>query len=213
MEGIEFLPSVPSHHKNLLPELSGLYFVVTQAPDPRLVYLGKANNFLQRWKKHHRQPEINLLEKLGLTTDIYWLELRVTDEILSRWENQLIKDLSPVLNDTSTMAVEVKRLENKVAQLREFVIEPSSELILLPDLKSALKPFDRNREHFAENSPPDVNWKAGEGCAVLRDYIKRAVRLKFSKNKTTEMLGIDKGSKNPKYLVVSRLYDEFNSQE
>lgn len=136
MTGVFSLPSVPSHHKDFLPEVSGLYFVITHAPEPQLVYLGKAKNFSQRWQNHHRQPEINLLEKLGLAVDIHWLELRVSDEILSQWENQLIKDLSPALNDTLTMTTEINRLENKISVLEEFAVEPSVSTGLLPDLSS-----------------------------------------------------------------------------
>lgn len=142
MDGVLTLPSLPSQHKEFLPEVSGLYFVIAYTPEPQLVYLGKAKNFFQRWQKHHRQPEVNLLQKLGLDVDIHWLELRVTDEILSQWENQLIKDLSPALNDTLTMATEVNRLENKVAQLEEFVIEPARELALLPNLALLPSPLE-----------------------------------------------------------------------
>lgn len=121
MEGIRSLPSVPSHHKNSLPKLSGLYFVVVQTPDPQLLYLGKASNFLQRWRNHHRQPEISLIEKLGLITNIHWLELHVADEALDQWEKQLIKDLCPTLNETSTMMARCKRLVSKANEIEKTI--------------------------------------------------------------------------------------------
>ncbi len=145
IDGVLSLPSVPHQHKEFLPEFSGLYFVIAHTPSPQLVYLGKAKNIAQRWKNHHRQPEINLLHKIELSVDIYWLELRVSDEILSQWENRLIKDLSPALNDTLTMTTEINRLEDKISVLEEFSLSTPSGV--LPDLSRVPTSFDkRNRQ-------------------------------------------------------------------
>jgi predicted GIY-YIG superfamily endonuclease len=192
--------------------VSGLYFVVAHTPEPQLVYIGKAKNFSQRWKSHHRQPEINLLEKLGLAVDIHWLELRVSNEVLIQWENQLIKDLSPALNDTLTMAVEVDRLENKVARLEEFVIKSEKELIALPDLALIPTSFEYSDKDEgvkgAEIKLPSEQWNGVS--PIPSSYIAtltQCIRQGLSKNKVLELLNIKKGG-SQKYQLISQRYDE-----
>lgn len=114
MDGVLGLPSVPFQHKDFLPDTSGLYFVVTYSETPRLVYIGQAQNIAGRWTNHHREPELNLLRKLDLPVDIFWLELRVSFDILDEWERKLIKQLNPAINDSLTMATEAKRLEKEI---------------------------------------------------------------------------------------------------
>lgn len=119
------LPSIPFKHRELLPSARGLYFVLANTPNP-LVYLGVTTQqtFCDRWQYHHRSPELTLLQRLGFQLDIAWLELRCPPDIVKQWEDQLINDLSPALNDTATLTTELKRLENKIAALTEFTVEP-----------------------------------------------------------------------------------------
>ena len=60
---------------------------------------------------------------------------------------------------------------------------------------------------------PEVDWKKGVNCKVLQECLYAGVMSGWSKNEATRMLGIDKGSKNPKYKIMSQLYDQFKQEE
>ena len=118
LEKILNFPSLPFQHRDLLPEDSGLYFVVVYINNPQLIYIGKTNNINKRWINHHRIPELNLLTKLSLNVDICWLETRVTEEILAKWEQSLIRTLCPILNNSMTLNKDKTIQKNKEVEIR-----------------------------------------------------------------------------------------------
>jgi hypothetical protein len=144
MDGVLSLPSVPFQHKDFLPDLSGLYFVVAHTDEPNLVYIGQAQSFASRWKNHHREPEFNLIRKLSIPVDIFWLELRVSGDILDEWERKLIKQLNPAINDSLTMAVEIQRNE---------ISRGSTSVALLPELTMLTDAKNGDPEESAESCP------------------------------------------------------------
>jgi hypothetical protein len=108
LEEVLHLPQVHFIDRTLLPSESGLYFVIFEAKEQRLAYLGKAENLRMRWAGHHREPELWLLTCLGIPVDIAWIE--VEKEYLERAENFLIEVFRPPLNDIHTLQTKKRRL-------------------------------------------------------------------------------------------------------
>lgn len=102
------LPRVHFRDRSLLPEVSGIYFVLYGAAQIRLAYVGKAENLRKRWVGHHRLPECHLLDTLGLAVELAWLELPSSDLDLA--ERLLIGRMLPPLNDRHGLSQARKRL-------------------------------------------------------------------------------------------------------
>ena len=105
LEEVLKLPNVHFIDRTLLPNESGIYFVIFEAQKQRLAYVGKAENLRMRWAGHHREPELWLLTCLGIPVDIAWIE--VEKEYLKTAEKFLIEVFRPPLNDIHTL--ETKR--------------------------------------------------------------------------------------------------------
>jgi hypothetical protein len=101
LEEVLRLPSVHFIDRSLLPNESGIYFVIYEAQKQRLAYLGKAESLRLRWAGHHREPELSLLTCLGIAVDIAWVEIE--RENLNEAENFLIEVFRPPLNDIHTL--------------------------------------------------------------------------------------------------------------
>lgn len=103
LEEILKLPSVHFVDRTLLPNESGIYFVVFEVQKQRLAYIGKAENLRMRWAGHHREPELWLLNSLSIPVDIAWLEIAKVD--LNEAEKFLIEIFRPPLNNIHTLEV------------------------------------------------------------------------------------------------------------
>lgn len=101
LEEVLQLPNVHFIDRALLPNQSGIYFVIFEAEKHRLAYIGKAENLRMRWAGHHREPELWLLTSLGIPVDIAWIE--VDKEDTSEVEKFLIEVFRPPLNDIHTL--------------------------------------------------------------------------------------------------------------
>lgn len=168
LDRVTKLPSVPFQHRELLPSANGLYFVLSDAPHP-LVYLGVAaqQTFPERWRYHHRLPELTLLQRLGFQLDIAWLELRCPPDIIKHWENQLISDLSPALNDTATLTAELKRLENKISALKEFAVEPLEPTRLDVSIESDAPVFEHEEFSQTQEYYTPLNLTRSQATAIV----------------------------------------------
>lgn len=90
IQNIEQLPNVLVKNRCLLPETSGVYFVVTIAG--RLLYIGKSRNMRQRWiTNHHRIEQLH-----PQNAKIHWMEL--SEDQIDDTEKTLIAHFKPVLN-------------------------------------------------------------------------------------------------------------------
>ncbi|NJN13839.1 MAG: GIY-YIG nuclease family protein [Richelia sp. RM1_1_1] len=91
---------------NELPSVTGLYIVVkTEHFEYKTLYVGMSKNIHERFKRHHRKPEFDLLKKTGSQISIYCLPIPgASDAILRLQENLLIKELNPLLNDTPVLS-------------------------------------------------------------------------------------------------------------
>lgn len=91
---IHKLPCVNIENKNLLPEISSVYFVIDS--NNMIQYIGRAQNIKQRWLSHHRY---NQLSKIGGLRIVY---LQIEDiDLLRDIETILIGYYKPPLNNTN----------------------------------------------------------------------------------------------------------------
>lgn len=107
LEEVLQLPNIHFVDRALLPDKSGIYFVIFEAQKQRLAYVGKAKNLRMRWAGHHREPELWLLTYLGIHVDIAWIEVEKGD--LDEAENFLIEIFRPPLNDIHTLETRRRR--------------------------------------------------------------------------------------------------------
>lgn len=108
LEEVLKLPNVHFIDRTLLPNESGIYFVIFEAQKQRLAYVGKAENLRMRWAGHHREAELWLLTCLGIPVDIAWIE--VEKEYLKTAEKFLIEVFRPPLNDIHTLETKRRNL-------------------------------------------------------------------------------------------------------
>lgn len=123
LEEILQLPSVHFIDRSLLPDQPGIYFVIFEAQEQRLAYIGKAESLRKRWFGHHREPEIWLLRSLEIPVDIGWMEVDKVD--LSNIEKFLIEVFRPPLNYVHTL--EVKRKQTRT--INKCKIQTVSEVL------------------------------------------------------------------------------------
>lgn len=111
------LPSLAFEHRRDLPTLPALYFVI----DARLhiVYIGQTTNLRERWKAHHRAPQ---MDAGGYR--IHWLVVhdarRRTDG-----ERQSIAYFRPPWNRSEIPVNDMKRVEAYINDVARFMeIDP-----------------------------------------------------------------------------------------
>ena len=120
LEEILNLPNVHFIDRALLPNESGIYFVIFEAQNQRIAYLGKAKNIQKRWAGHHREPELWMLTSLGIPVDIAWVKLE--EKYLDEAEKFLIEVFRPPLNDIHTL--ESKRQRSGQQNNRHYKTVP-----------------------------------------------------------------------------------------
>ena len=89
------LPSVPFLSRHLLPEVTGIYFLLSQIGE--VLYIGQAQNICDRWKGHHRTPNVNSTHALKIA----WVE--VDSAFLNKVEAAWIKLYCPPLNGVAPL--------------------------------------------------------------------------------------------------------------
>ncbi|NJK27351.1 MAG: excinuclease ABC subunit C [Coleofasciculaceae cyanobacterium SM2_3_26] len=110
------LPKVALRAKQLLPEHSGIYYVL-DAEDNTVWYIGKAKNICKRWqgKTHHRIYQLEAQRKRDFA--IYYEE--IPESRLDDVEKQRIEKYHPHLNSTPVKSKKVRPTETL---LRETII-------------------------------------------------------------------------------------------
>jgi len=98
LEYVASLPSIPFQDRNLMPNLSGIYFVCISVPDVRVIYIGKTTSFCRRWLSHNKTPELELLHSLRIPVNIHLLELDWDSNNLILLENLVINKFNPPMN-------------------------------------------------------------------------------------------------------------------
>ncbi|BAZ43653.1 hypothetical protein NIES4102_06540 [Chondrocystis sp. NIES-4102] len=110
------LPKVSLETKELLPEFSGIYYVVDE--NKIVWYIGKAKNIRKRWqgKSHHRIYQLKLLKHKYFDIfyeyiDLFQLDIR---------EKQQIAKYIPHLNNSP---VKSKKVYPTETLLRETIVK------------------------------------------------------------------------------------------
>lgn len=100
---ISLLPSVAFEHRQDLPAISAVYFVL-DAPRT-IVYIGEASDLQARWagKTHHRAPQMR-----GGGYRIHWQA--VAEEARKQVEKDAIAYFQPLWNRTEIPADEMKEI-------------------------------------------------------------------------------------------------------
>ena len=118
------LPKVSLETKELLPEYSGIYYVVDE--NKIVWYIGKAKNINKRWqgKAHHRIYQLKQLKHKYF--DIYYEKINFSD--LDRKEKQQIIKYTPHLNNSP---VKSKKVHPTETLLRETIAKISDFAFIL----------------------------------------------------------------------------------
>lgn len=99
------LPSVPLSKRSLLPDLPGCYFVLAGR---KILYIGKANSLLERWKNHHRYEELQAVPRVKIVPLVFSKTVK-----LLQIEARLIEHFKPTLNRTSVIKAKPKSTKAK----------------------------------------------------------------------------------------------------
>lgn len=129
------LPSVYLSDRKHLPSCPAIYFAIDA--ENRLLYVGQATNLAARWKNHHREHQLQEINKDSLVR-IAWQSWTLED--LSEAERYFINNLHPLLNGTEVKTPDIIPSE---FILRDFLKTFSRRLII-----AGLKP--RSTEQLAQ---------------------------------------------------------------
>lgn len=97
-----YSPDFHPYDLDHFPTSQGIYFCCRRADDfygqYEIWYIGKANDFRQRWKNHHKIPALRSIGFIG----IYFLPIpNATEQELYQIERKYINLFTPVFNDVS----------------------------------------------------------------------------------------------------------------
>ena len=110
------LPKVSLETKELLPEHSGIYYVVDE--NQVLWYIGKAKNIHKRWQGKAHHPIYQLKQLKHKNFSIYYDKL--DSSLIDSREKQQIKRYSPHLNNSPVKSKKVRPTETL---LRETIVK------------------------------------------------------------------------------------------
>jgi len=101
------LPKITLHAKQLLPEYSGIYYVLDESNN--VWYIGQAKNIRKRWqgKSHHRIYQLEVQKKKHFS--IYYEQ--VSESQLGSIEKQRIEKYHPHLNSSPVKTKKVRPVE------------------------------------------------------------------------------------------------------
>ena len=118
------LPKISLETKELLPEYSGIYYVIDE--NNTIWYIGKAKNIHKRWlgKSHHRIYQLEKQKQKYF--NIYYEQVNFSE--LDKREKQQIKKYTPHLNDSP---VKNKKVRSTETLLRETIATISDFAFIL----------------------------------------------------------------------------------
>ena len=119
LEDFRTLPNLTLLDKQQLPECSTVYFAVAKG---QVLYIGRANNLRDRWRNHHRLPQLETISK-KCEVRIFWLVCEKSQ--LSMLEQQYIEHYCPLLNQSKvpvrqftpsakTLSLSLKKLSSRL---------------------------------------------------------------------------------------------------
>jgi hypothetical protein len=116
---IDQLPSLRLSGRESLPSTAGIYFAYTKLG---VEYVGRSVNINQRWKNHHRTPELEQIEGI----QIAYLEVEPPD-LLPEIESLLIELLDPPMNGSSIPAIAGRKTATVRPYLRQSLLTAARE--------------------------------------------------------------------------------------
>jgi|GEM_PF-5047115 len=132
LETIFSLPALPLEHRELLPEIPGLYFAYALNGEGQLLYIGKAQNIRQQWSRHTRLRDLQIVACVVSQINLAWLEFYANDEILTQQEQVLIKRFRPPINELNLIEYDEVYADSQVKTTsQEYDTEQWSELVSL----------------------------------------------------------------------------------
>jgi hypothetical protein len=117
------LPSVHLSELKKLPDCTAIYFAIDS--ENRILYVGQAANLTVRWRNHHRQYQLEEIDKIS-PVRIAWLVWNSNG--LDEAEESLIKHFHPLLNGTEVKSPAI--IPSEVI-LRDFLKAFSRRLIII----------------------------------------------------------------------------------
>lgn len=119
LEDFRTLPNLTLSAKQQLPECSAIYFAVAKE---QVLYVGLATNLRNRWRNHHRLPQ---LEAIGKKCEVRIFWLTCVQGQLPMLERQYIEHYCPVLNQSKvpvrqftpsaeTLSLSLKKLSDRL---------------------------------------------------------------------------------------------------
>lgn len=133
---ILYLPSMDFQHRQGLPSVPALYFVMDDQLN--FMYIGQTGNLHDRWKSHHRAPQM----RAGVHR-IYWVEI-ADDTRRADAERRAIGQFGPIWN-RSEIATDGRWVREAIAYIARQRGIPQSELL-----------FRIAREWLANNAALDL---------------------------------------------------------
>jgi hypothetical protein len=123
------LPSVSFDERDELPEVSGIYFAISQAKT--ILYIGKASSIRKRWTSHHRFEELKPYKEVRIAWFTY---ITQDDEQLTELEKDCICHFKPSLNITGANLGEDKPTEKITLYLswKQLVLPRTDKPPLFP---------------------------------------------------------------------------------
>jgi predicted GIY-YIG superfamily endonuclease len=180
------LDKVVLEAKQLLPEYSGIYYVLDQTNN--VWYIGQAKNIRKRWqgKAHHRIYQLEAQKKLHFT--IYYEQ--ASESQLNSIEKQRIEKYHPHLNASP---VKTKNLRPTETLLRETLVAiadfafilgvevPRKQIIVCIDLfafKEKFKPLSTDEERAIRKAAfTNSKTYAGKWVGTLSEFYSRLILL------------------------------------
>ena len=94
------LPFCQYSGRESLPFVPALYFVVVDYPKTQIIYIGKTINLYSRWRGHHKDVEIEAVERIGIFARIHYFgfDINTSEQELTLKEFILLQRFSPPLN-------------------------------------------------------------------------------------------------------------------
>ncbi|MBW4565729.1 MAG: GIY-YIG nuclease family protein [Mojavia pulchra JT2-VF2] len=175
------LPSVYLSETKNLPNCTAIYFAIDS--QNRILYVGQATNLASRWKNHHRQYQLEEIDK-NYPVRIAWQAWNESD--LGEAEKYLINNFQPLLNGRK---VELPAVIPSEVILRDFLKVFSRRLIIIgikyknnTELTNVYLKYD-----WTDCSPKGT---AARIKSFIRENKDKNTSLKFKWHKYGRMRGI-----------------------
>ena len=175
------LPSVHLSESKKLPNCTAIYFAIDS--QNRILYVGKATNLASRWKNHHRQYQ---LEEIDKDFPVKIAGQAWNESGLGEAEKYLINNFQPLLNGTR---VELPAVIPSEVILRDFLKAFSRRLIIIgrksqtaSELTNIYLKYD-----WTDYSPKGT---AAKIKIFIRENKYKNTSLKFKWQKYVRMRGI-----------------------